>query len=305
MEPVDQRATRLARTQRGCATRRQLRDDASVSAATITRRLKDGRWSEPLPTVIDLGTHEASWRKEVQLQLLAAGAPAWASHASAAHLHRFLDVPRPERPDILVPRGRATEVADLRFHTTVAIADDEVTVVDGIPCTVRARTLLDIAAYCTVHEIERFAADVARRDRAAIRQVGELLDRYRHAPARRRVIEAISRLPADAALLGSPLEVLTIAELRRLGAPDPVLQYRVRDRGGAVTKRVDAAWPDAMTLVEVDGRAYHDQSAARLADEAVRATMRSLGWTVEVLRRADLEGDRLGELAARLRRLLG
>lgn len=305
MEPVDQRALTVARPQRGNATRRQLRDDASVSAATIRRRLAQGQWSEPLPTVIDLGTHEPSWRGELQQLLLATGPDSWVSHRSAAHLHGFLDVDEPDVPDILVRRGSGTTVGALGLHTTQAIANDEVTDVDGLRCTTKARTLLDLAPGTTVHDLERFAADLGRRDRRAIGQLGELVDRYRFAPGRRRLATAVGRLPADVAQLGSPLEVIAIPQLLRCGAPRPILQYVVRDAGGAVIKRVDAAWPDAWTILEVDGAAYHDTTGARAHDEEVRARMRALGWTVEVIRRADLDGPRLAEIAARLRRTLG
>ncbi len=302
MEPVDQRALEVVRSQRGCATRAQLREDASISHATLARRLASGRWSQPLPGVIDLGTHEASWRLQLQQLLLATGPASWVSHVCAAHLHGFLDVRAPARADILVRRGASTRVGDLALHTTRALADDEMTIVDGLRCTVKARTLLDLAPGTTAVVLERYLADLSRRDRRALRQVGELLDRYRYAAGRRRLALAVARLPGDAGLLGSPLEVLGVPELLRLGAPPPVLQYRVRDAGGAVIKRVDAAWPSASTVVEFDGAAYHETAGARTHDEQVRARMRALGWTVEVLRRADLDGSRLAEIAARLRR---
>jgi hypothetical protein len=302
VETVDARANRVARSQRGRATRRQLREDASVSARTITRRLADGTWTEPLPDVIDLGTHERSWFTDLQELLLATGRRSWLSHRTAAHLHGFLDVRRPASPDIVVPRGAHARVGGLRLHTTARLADDETTVAHGLRCTSAARTYLDLAFGSTVHELERLGLDLARRDRGALRHVGELLDRHPHAPGRRRLVTVVSRLPGDASLLGSPLEVLALQDLLRHGAPPPVLQYVVRDRDGAVVKRVDAAWPDRRALAELDGRPYHDTMDDRAADLEVRARMRALGWRVEVFRRADLGGDRMRAFAADLRR---
>jgi hypothetical protein len=300
MATVDERAKEVARTQRGRATRRQLREDASVSTATIARRIDRGSWSEPLPGIIDLRTHEPSWQTTATELLLATGPRSWLSHRTAAHLHGFLDVARPDVPDVLVERGSHTRVADVRLHTTVAIASDEETVHDGLRCTTAARTLLDLAAGATLDELERFGLDLARRDRTTLRQLGELLDRYRDTPGRRRLLTAVARLPGDASLLGSPLEVLGVQELRRLGAPPPRLQYVVRDAAGAVVKRVDAAWPDLRVIVEFDGRAYHDATTARAADEQGRARLRQLGWRVVVFRRADLGGDEMRALAAEL-----
>ncbi|MEX0835220.1 MAG: hypothetical protein WD010_03965 [Nitriliruptor sp.] len=301
MDAVDARAQHVARPQRGRATRRQLREDASISPATIARRLAAGSWSEPVPTVIDIGTHERTWLAELQELLLATGPRSWLSHMTSAHLHGFLDVGRPHVPDVLVDRGGHTRIGEVRLHTTRAIVPDELTAVNGLRCTTVARTYLDVAAGSTLDELERFGLELARRDRNALRQIGELLDRYRNAPSRRRLVAAISRLPGDASLLGSPLEVLGVQDLRRHGAPPPVLQYRVRDLGGALVKRVDTAWPDRMALAEWDGRAYHDVAPARAEDEVCRARMRALGWHVEVFRRPDLEGDRIRSFAAWLR----
>jgi hypothetical protein len=297
---VDERAREVARTQRGRATRRQLREDASVSTATIARRIERGSWSEPLPGIIDLRTHEPSWHTEATELLLAAGPRSWLSHRTAANLHGFLDVARPDVPDVLVERGSHTRVADVRLHTTVAIAEDEVTVRDGLRCTTAARTLLDLAVGATLDELERFGLDLARRDRASLRRTGDLLDRYRDTPGRRRLLTALARLPGDASLLGSPLEVLGVQELRKLGAPPPRLQYVVRDAGGDTVKRVDAAWPELRVIFECNGLPHHAASPPRPPDELVRARLRQLGWRVVVFRRADLGGDAMRALAAEL-----
>jgi len=301
METVDQRASLVARPQRGLVTRRQLLDVASVSASTIGRRLASGHWSEPLPGVIDLGSHQKSSRRELQGLLLAAGPSSWVSHDSAAHLHGFLDIPEPRSPDVLVVRGGHTWVGGVHLHTTKAIEPDEVATRRGLRCTAPARTLLDIASGTAVDQLEHLAADLARKDLKTLKHLGVLLHRYRFTSGRRRLLTVLSRLPEEVARLASPLEVLGVAAMRRAGAPPPKLQYRVLDAGGSVIKRVDAAWPDAWTVLEFDGAAYHDTSAARGHDEEVRARMRALGWTVEVLRRHDLDGPRPAEIAARLR----
>jgi len=278
---------------------------AAISASTVTRRLAAGHWSEPIPGVIDLGTHAPSPLGRMQGLLLATDPSSWVSHASAAHLHGFLDVSPPRSPDILVIRGGRTRVGTVRLHTTRGIEPDEETLRRGLRCTTPARTLLDIAPGTTTDLLERYAADLARRDGAVLEQLGVLLGRYPFATGRRRLLTALSRLPEQVAELGSPLEVVGVAAMRRAGAPAPTLQYRVRDVGGAVVKRVDAAWPQARILVEFDGAAYHDTSDSRAQDEEVRARMRSLGWTVEVLRHHDLDGPRPEAIAARLREILG
>lgn len=301
MDTVDARAAAVARDQRGRATRRQLLEDASISSSTIMRRLASGAWTMPLPNVIDLGTHRATWHAHLHSLLLATGPDSCLSHLTAAYLHGFLDVARPPRPDVLVRRGAATTAGRLQLHTTERIEPDEVTVVRNLRVTTPGRTLLDLASRTTVDRLEQHALQLARTDRRAIVQLGALFDRYRRTPGRRRLAEAVSRLPADAARLGSPLEVLAVQELRRHEAPRPVLQYQVCDHAGAPVKRTDAAWPDLFELLEVDGAAYHDTSTARREDAECRDRLRDLGWRVNVLRREDLNGPRVRELAQRLR----
>ena len=300
MDPVDVRAHRIGRRQRGLATRRQLLD-AGISARTIARRLASGRWREPVAPVIDLGTHPDGCHRSVQRLLLAAGERAWASHETAAYLHGFLDVDRPDRIDVLVPRERHAEVGGVRLHTTVSLGADEMTRVDGLPCTTPARTLLDLAGATPTDELERFALDLARRRPKLMGEVGQLIDRRRGAHGRRRLLGVLANLPDDVARIESPLEVRGIQVFGQAGLPPPCLQYVVHDEAGAPIKRVDAAWPRARVVVEFDGAAYHDLIRQRDHDAAVRARIEAAGWQVIVVRAADLSGDRLAALLRRLR----
>ncbi|MBS3942045.1 MAG: type IV toxin-antitoxin system AbiEi family antitoxin domain-containing protein [Actinobacteria bacterium] len=297
MTSIDERAIAIARKQRGLLTRHQL-EDAGVSTSTIARRIRRGRWIEPVPGVVDLTTHQASWHKGLQQILLATGPESWVSHGTAAHLHDFLDRLRPNTYDVVVRRGSHTTVGALDLHTTTRLAPDETTTVLGLRCTSRARTLLDLAPTLTLEELERLTLDLGRRDPTAFRHLADLLARYPRAGGRRRLLTVIARLPDDLTKLGSPVEGLLVPELLRHGAPMPKLQFPVRDLDGAFIKRVDAAWEDEMHLVEIDGHAYHDTSGARRADEEARGTMRAVGWTVHVLRREDLGGDAPARIAA-------
>lgn len=302
MDTVDLRARELGRGQYGRATRRQLMETGGVSESTIRRRLRAGVWAEPLPGVIDLGSHRRSWRAQVQESVLGAGeGAAWASHRTAGHLHGFLDLGRPERLDVVVLRARRRALGDHRVHTTRSLGDDEVTEVHGLPCTTPARTLLDLAMSSRPVHLERWLLDLVRTDKAVLRALARLLDRHRHVPGRRRLLDVAHRLPDGAEQIGSPLEVLGIQELIELGAPEFVLQYEVLDDGGVRVKRVDVAWPEHKVIVEFDGAAYHDLADARRHDERVRARLRALGWRVVVVRRADLGTGLLADLVRELR----
>lgn len=302
MGTVDLRAADVGRRQYGAATRRQL-VEAGISYRTIVRRLADGVWQEPYPDVIDLGTHKPTWRGQLQRLLLAAGPDAAVSHLTAAHLHEFLDVDRPAKLDVVVPRRRHAEVGGVRLHTARRLEPDEIATVHGLRTTTSARTVYDLAPTHDLETLERWLADLARKDRASLASVGKLLDRHPSRPGRRSLVAAVQRLPADAAALGSPLEVLGVMRFVDVGARGFVLQHAVRDEAGTIVCRPDLAFLDVMTLVDLDGAAWHDVSARRAKDEAKRATARALGWHVEVLRRADLDGPRPREIVERVERL--
>jgi hypothetical protein len=303
MTSVDSRSRVIGRRQHGVVTRDQLRR-AGISATTIRRRLRSAVWTEPIPGVVDLGTHPASWQGRLQAIVLAAGPEACVSHRTAAYLHGFLDCRRPTRLDVVVPRGRHPRVGGVCLHTTVRLEADEVVNVGGFRSTSGARTLIDLAATQPIPELERLTLDLCRRSPRELARVPQLIGRRPGAPGVAKLWTVLGRLPEGASLLESPLEVLGLAKLNSLVLPSPRLQYQVCDLDGSKLKRVDAAWPDRKVVVEFDGAAYHDTTDQRAADGRTRARLRELGWAVIVLRAADLADTGSGAALERLRRAL-
>jgi hypothetical protein len=298
MSAIDAAANALGRDQHGQVARRQLRE-AGVDARAVRRRLAAGVWTEPIPRVIDIGTHPPSWRQELMRVVLAAGSGAVVSHACAAHLLGFLDVEEPEQLDVTVLRGRFPQVGEVRLHTVKApLPDEEVVEVDGFRCTSPARTLLDLATSLATRRLEALLWDAARRDTQLPIALAGVLARDTRARGRRGLRALLADLHPQVAELASPLEVEGVLALDHAGAPRPVLQHVVRDEAGRFAARVDAAWRAARVIVEFDGAAYHDHPHARARDERRLARLRSLGWEVHVLTVDDLRRP------ARLRRIV-
>jgi hypothetical protein len=298
MSAIDAAANALGRSQHGQIARRQLRE-AGVDRRAVRRRLDAGVWTEPVPRVIDTGTHPPSWRQELMRVVLAAGPEATVSHRCAAHLLGFLDVEEPDELDVTVPRGRFPQVGEVRLHTVAEpLPDEEVVEVDGFRCTSSARTLLDLAATLAPRRLEAILWDAARRDPKVPIALAGVLARHPRARGRRGMKALLGQLHPQVAELASPLEVEGVLALDRAGAPRPRLQHVVRDETGRFVARVDAAWPTARVIVEFDGVAYHDHPGARARDEQRLARLRSLGWEVHVLTADDLRRP------ARLRRIV-
>lgn len=66
------------------------------------------------------------------------------SHRTACVLHELGDVPAPQ-VEITVPRRRTTRLPGVRLRRS-ALTEDEVTIVDGLPVTTVARTIIDLLA---------------------------------------------------------------------------------------------------------------------------------------------------------------
>jgi hypothetical protein len=287
MEPVDVRVARIGRTQFGTATRPQL-VASGVDVRTIRRRLASGAWGEPLPRVIDLRTHPASWEQRLMQHVLAAGEGAVASHRCAAYLHGFLDIDEPAGLDVMVPRGRRTRVGGLVLRTSSRLTPEEVCRVGSFPLTTPERTLLDLTPVLAAVQVESILWEAVRRAPDLPQRIAESLARHPRAPGRRELTRMLGELRPEIASAESPLEILGLLALRRAGAPPPDLQVSVRDGSGRFLARVDAAWPRARVIVEFDGAAYHGTRTGMGRDERQRAALRREGWHVIVMSADDI-----------------
>jgi hypothetical protein len=287
MDPVDIRANRIGREQLGTCTRRQL-SAVGIVPGTVRRRIERGIWHEPLPGVIDLGTHPPSWRQRLLRVLLAAGPSAAVSHHGAAHLHGLLDISEPECLDVVVPRGRRARVGDVRLRTTAVLGAEDMVELGPFRVTSVARTLCDLAASVPAPRLDPMLWDAARRIPDLAQRMAAVRQRHPRAAGGAAVDRLLAEMHPELGRAESPLEVHGLLALRRAGAPPPEVQVVIRDPSGRFVARVDAAWPRARVAVEFDGAGYHDGRFARDRDAARLARLRELGWHVVVLRADDL-----------------
>ncbi|MFC8247381.1 type IV toxin-antitoxin system AbiEi family antitoxin domain-containing protein [Streptomyces chartreusis] len=110
-------------------------------------------------------------------------APAWerplgspdsgvVSHASACHLHDLGDIPVAE-VEITVPRRRTTTEPFVRLRTA-PVNPADITVVDGLPVTAPARTIVDLLkAKADGGHVGGVIADAERRDLVDIDELAE------------------------------------------------------------------------------------------------------------------------------------
>jgi len=185
------------------------------------------------------------------------------------------------------------------------ITDAEITEVDGIAVTSRARTLLDVARY---HGFERgvVVADAALRAGLAREELAEVL-----ALANARGSAGCAGGVFDFAdpLAESVGESRSRVALAVLGLPTPLLQHPFYDDAGRFVGRSDFWLPGLQTVGEFDGLGKYGLSESSPADQLAKEkaredALRDLGlqvvrWINSDLPRADVVLGRFRRAFAR------
>jgi hypothetical protein len=242
--------------------------------------------------------------------LLAAGRGVLAGYSAAEILGASCgaaDAPA----EVALPGGCALRQPGLRVHRG-ALAPEEVTTVDGLGVTTRARTAYDLARRAAslveaVVAVDALAGAPPGAAGGPFVPDDVLRLRHRHLGAR------LSRNLPDVLALADPLAASPMETRTRLalvlhGLPPPVSQFAVFGEGHR--HYLDLAYPRYRTGVEYDGGEHLTPERARL-DLERQHRLTSLGWTlvrpraatvlhrphlvaVQVQRELDRAAERLG-----------
>ena len=208
-----------------------------------------------------------------------------ASHRTAGWSHALERMGRPTSLEVVVLKGGTTTTTPLaRVHTTTNLDPDDILLVQGVPTTSVARTMLDLSALVP-GELGRAdlvaAIEGAVRDRKASDRWMWWLLEERRCRGRNGVSTMESILAERGAALGpteSWLERETLRILDEAGLPLPRVQ-KVFRRKGAFVSRVDFAYEHVPVVIEVEGK-VHAGDADREIDADQRNAVQLLGHTV-------------------------
>jgi predicted transcriptional regulator of viral defense system len=167
----------VGRAQHGVATRAQLRE-RGLAPHAIDRVVRAGRVIVLRRGLYQIGPQPAVRAAETAA-VLACGPGGRVSHTSAAAFHGVLDASRAAKTvEVTVPRGKRRRIEGVRIHRMRDLLPDEVTVLDGIPVTTPARTLLDIAETMTLREVEQALATAYRKGLVTREVMLRLVERH-------------------------------------------------------------------------------------------------------------------------------
>ena len=281
----------LAAWQHGVVARHQLLE-LGVSARSIGRRLEAGRLALLHRGVYAVGHHRLSVKGSWIAAVLACGEGAVLSHRSAARLWGLTRGPVIPA-DVTGRCGRRR--AGIVLHEG-GLTESDRAVVDAIPVTTVARTLLDLADVIDERQLDKACEEADRLGLLEMRAVEAVCAR---SPGRRG-LKPLRRLVEEARApeFGrSRLEDRVLALCREHGLPAPQTNVEV------LGCEVDAFWPQAKLVAEADSWSFHRHRAAFENDRARDAQMQVEGYSVVRLthRRLQHEPD---TVAAELRRFL-
>jgi very-short-patch-repair endonuclease len=271
--------------------------DLGFPVRWIERRLEEGRFSNVHQNVYAVGHGRLSRRGHWWAAVLAYGPGTVLSHHTAAALWGF-QRSRKGPIHVTAPGGRqGIERRKGIWVHRCKLGPEDVATDEGFPVTTVARTLFDFAEVVPFEALEGAAEEADRLKLLGLRGLEEVCARGQGRRALRPVRRLLAELePPDEGR--SPLEVRFSAFVREHRLPAPVQNVHVLDH------EVDALWPAAKLIVELDSWEHHGHRGAFERDRARDPKLLIAGYrTIRVThRRLDREPERL---AAEIRQLLG
>jgi very-short-patch-repair endonuclease len=168
----------------------------------------------------------------------------------------------------------------VRVHRSRTLADYERRVVDRIPVTSFARTLVDCSGRLSLGQLARaLDAGLIRHD-VTLWSLERSLTALRQAPGRHpaKLWTLLGERGSESESAESPREMRLARALREAGLPAPVPQHWVRV--GEDRFRLDFAYPDALIAIEYDGWDPHRSRTAFDHDRRRDRLLQLAGWRV-------------------------
>lgn len=276
---LDAAVAQLAVRQHGIVALAQLRE-VGLSAAAVNRRARAGRLHR-----IHRGVYALVPAALLSLDgrrlaaVLACGSGAVLSHRDAAAVHRLAQSSNRTRFEVTVPGTSTRRHQGIQVHRARGLTAADITVVDAIPATSVARTLLDLAAVVARDRTDNALHQADVRGVLDLERCDDQLQRNPHHPGARRLREALALYRSDG-VDENELERGFVALVRAAGLPAPERQAWLRLDDGGPALRPDFLWRDHRLILETDGRAHHATRRAFESDRRRDQRLVRAGWRV-------------------------
>jgi very-short-patch-repair endonuclease len=270
--------------QHGIVKRKHLRD-AGLSRREIERRNEAGWLVRMYEGVYAVGHTAHTYHSHLIAAVYACGEDALASHRAAGKLWGILRGSQP----IEVTGPRSREVGR-RFilHRSRLIHEEDRALIDNIPVTSLARTLVDLADVLTEKRLANAVNEAEMKGLFDLRQVERVLERLPGRKGRHKLNRVLAAYRSVQPFFRSRNERFVRDLCREHGLPTPRVNTRVH------TQEVDFYWPEAELALEFDGDAVHRTTKAFYDDRERDRALAARG--IHVVRATDRdEPARLAE----------
>jgi very-short-patch-repair endonuclease len=272
----------LASRQHGVVSRKQLLAMGMGKGHVLVRLRR--RWFRPLHRGVYLVGPVEAPRARAMGAVLSCGEASVIGFHSAAGLWQIMDAPdNPPAVDVIMHPENRRNRPGVRLHR-MKLEHDETTVLDDIPVTTPARTLLDLARSTRGRALEQAVAESLARRVADTAAIEAMAKRYHHRPAARRLMALFSG-DQRPALTRSAAEEALLALVRKAQLPPPEINVRVHGC------EVDLYWRAQRLIVEMDGFAFHRSRHRFDADRRRDATLAAAGLRVMRVTWRQLENE--------------
>ncbi len=275
--PRERAIAAIARRQHGVVSLDDLAG-LGLSASAIRSRVGSGRLQRVHRGVFAVGPVALTRRGRFMAAVLACSPSAALGYRCACELRELLPR-RGQLIDVITQNRRARRRDGIRVHTSATLAPHDVTLVDNIPCTSLARTLLDIAEDGPRRDVERALDRAEQQEILDMRAIDDVLERSNGRRGAKLLRAVLAEYRVGSTLTRSELEEAFIVICRAAGLPPDAVNAWIAfpDGGGA---EADFLWRDQRLIVEVDGRSVHATRRAFQSDRRRDQRLMLLGWRV-------------------------
>jgi predicted transcriptional regulator of viral defense system len=291
----------LARRQHSVVALMQLRE-LGLSARAVRGRVAAGRLHRVHTGVYAVGHPRLTREGHYMAAVLACHEAAALSYRSCA-AHRGLRPDNRSVIDVTVAARRAgRERRGINAHTSRTLLRRDVEIVDGIPCTTVARTLLDLAEVLDRRGLERVCERAEILRAFDLRQVEDVLARAHGRRGAKKLAAVLDEIRPGSTLTRQDLEERFLALCRSAELPRPEVNAWIpHDTTGS---EADFMWRAQRLDVELDGRDVHMTPQAFERDRLRDQQLQVQGWRVVRFTGRQLTDDPQ-RVAATVRALLG
>jgi very-short-patch-repair endonuclease len=245
-----------------------------LSRHAVMVRVRNGRLHSLHRGVYAVGHANVPPQGRFLAAVKACGPGAVLSHVSAAALWGFVGWDD-RHPEVTVVGTSPRSHRGVRVHRSLVLDRGDITRREGIPVTMPARTLLDLASVFDYSRLRRATRQAQSLRRVSIPQLVDILGRLGARRGSRKLARVVATGPAPTR---SELEDAVLDLILRGGFVHPQVNEALRRSGRRVVP--DFRWPEQRLVVEADGAAWHDNQLAREDDAERQALLEAHGERV-------------------------